>query len=287
MEPPETVALLTPVRVRQLLDRHGLAPRKAAGQNFVVDPNTVRKIVRDADVDAGDVVLEVGPGLGSLTLALARAARRVVAVEIDAGLVHALEEVLADVDDVEVVHADALKVDLDDLLGGVPARLIANLPYNVATPLVFHALASDRVTDLFVMVQREVGERWAAGPGHPLYSGVSVKLALVSDVEVVAAVPPTVFHPAPNVDSVTVRITRKAAVPAPAVRAHVTRVVDTAFGQRRKTLRNALKQLVPTEALDRGLEAAGIEPRRRAEELGLDDFIRLAESLPDGGPIGD
>jgi hypothetical protein len=138
--------LLTPTDVRRLLDEHGLAPRKAAGQNFVVDPNTVRRIVAASGIGADDVVLEIGPGLGSLTLGLAERARRVVAVEIDAGLVAAIGAVVADLEHVEVVHADALRTDLGSLVAGGPARLVANLPYNVATPLVVHALEDPAVS---------------------------------------------------------------------------------------------------------------------------------------------
>ncbi|MGH3442865.1 MAG: 16S rRNA (adenine(1518)-N(6)/adenine(1519)-N(6))-dimethyltransferase RsmA, partial [Nitriliruptorales bacterium] len=233
--------LLTPADVRRLLVSHGIAPRKAAGQNFVVDANTVRKIVRDAGVEPHDVVLEVGPGLGSLTLALAEAAARVAAVEVDAGLVAALAEVLEGVTNVEVVHADALRTDLGDVVGGGPARFIANLPYNVATPLVLDVLANEAFTDLFVMVQREVGQRWAADVGDELYGAVSVKIALAARAEIAAQVPRTVFHPVPKVDSVTVRIRRRPDAPSRDERARIARVVDAAFGQRRKTLRNSLR----------------------------------------------
>lgn len=273
MEPAAGPGALTPGDVRRLLDEHGLAPRRAAGQNFVVDPNTVRKVVRDAGVVPGDVVLEVGPGLGSLTVVLADVARRVVAVEVDAGLAGVLREVVAGRDNVEVVHADALRVDLDALVGE-PARMVANLPYNVATPIVVRALDGDLVRDAFVMVQREVGERWAAHPGDPLYAGISVKLALVADVAVVAAVPRTVFHPVPNVDSVTVRIIRRPDAPPPEERRATVALVEAAFATRRKTLRNTLRGLVD----DATLAAVGIDPSARAEELGPDDFLRLARA---------
>lgn len=271
--------LLTPATIRRLLDAHGIAPRKAAGQNFVIDQNTVRKIVRDAGVAAGDVVLEVGPGLGSLTLALADAADRVVAVEIDSGLVAALAEVLDGVRNVEIVHADAMRTDLGALVGGGPARFVANLPYNIATPLVLEVLEEEAFTDLFVMVQREVGQRWAAGVGDPSYGAVSVKLALAARAEVVAQVPRTVFYPVPNVDSVTVRIVRHPDARPRDERARVSRVVDRAFGQRRKTLRNSLRSAADAGTLAAAFDAAGIDPGRRAEELDVDDFVRLADAL--------
>jgi 16S rRNA (adenine1518-N6/adenine1519-N6)-dimethyltransferase len=278
--------LLTPTEVRRLLRVHGLAPRKAAGQNFVVDPNTVRRIVASADLAATDTVLEIGPGLGSLTLGLAEAVTRVVAVEIDAGMVVALGEVLADVPGVEVVHADALHSDLGALVGGGPARLVANLPYNTATPLVMHALADPAVADQFVMVQREVGERWAARPGDPLHAGVSVKLALQADVSVTLTIPRSVFHPVPNVDSVMVRITRRADAPTGERRQRLLDLVDVAFAQRRKTLRNNLRTLAPLEVLTAAAEAAGVDPGARAETLDAAAITRLYDALAGEGVVG-
>lgn len=272
--------------MRRLLRAHGLAPRKAAGQNFVVDPNTVRRIVAAADLAPTDTVLEIGPGLGSLTLGLAEAVTRVVAVEIDAGMVVALGEVLADVPGVEVVHADALHTDLGVLVAGGPARLVANLPYNTATPLVMHALAEPAVADQFVMVQREVGERWAARPGDPLHAGVSVKLALQADVSVTLTIPRSVFHPVPNVDSVMVRITRRADAPTGERRQRLLDLVDVAFAQRRKTLRNNLRTLAPLELLTASAEAAGVDLGARAETLDAAAITRLYDALSAEGVVG-
>jgi 16S rRNA (adenine1518-N6/adenine1519-N6)-dimethyltransferase len=273
------VTLLTPTEVQRLLREHGLAPRKAAGQNFVVDPNTVRRIVAAADIDPADTVLEVGPGLGSLTLGLAEVAARVVAVEIDAGMVGALAEVLAEVPDVEVVHADALRSDLGALVGGGPVRLVANLPYNTATPIVMHALADPAVADLFVMVQREVGERWVARPGDPLHAGVSVKLALQADAEVALAIPRAVFHPVPNVDSVMVRIRRRPDAPTGERRQRLLDLVDAAFAQRRKTLRNNLRGLAAADDLAAAAHTAGIDLGARAETLDAAAITRLGDAL--------
>jgi 16S rRNA (adenine1518-N6/adenine1519-N6)-dimethyltransferase len=279
------VTLLTPTEVQRLLRDHGLAPRKAAGQNFVVDPNTVRRIVAAADLDPSDTVLEVGPGLGSLTLGLAEAAARVVAVEIDAGMVGALAEVLTRVPNVEVVHADALRSDLGTLVGGGPARLVANLPYNTATPIVMHALADPAIDDLFLMVQREVGERWVARPGHPLHAGVSVKLAMQADAEVALAIPRSVFHPVPNVDSVMVRITRRGDAPTGGRRQRLLDLVDTAFAQRRKTLRNNLRGLASADALAAAAARADVDLGARAETLDAAAVTRLGDALDagDGG----
>jgi 16S rRNA (adenine1518-N6/adenine1519-N6)-dimethyltransferase len=275
---------LTPTQVRRLLARHGLAPRKSAGQNFVVDPNTVRRIVAASGVGPADTVLEVGPGLGSLTIPLAEAARRVVAVEIDAGLVRVLEELFAGDDRVTVVHGDALRSDLAALVDGGPAKLVANLPYNVATPIVMTALAAGPAfPEQYVMVQREVGERWSARVGDPLYGAVSVRLALSAVARVELTVPRAVFHPVPNVDSVMVRIRRRDDAPPPEVRDRVAAVVDAAFAQRRKTLRNTLRALASRERLEDAFVAAGVEGGARAESLTVDDFVRLAAALDAGG----
>jgi 16S rRNA (adenine1518-N6/adenine1519-N6)-dimethyltransferase len=275
--------LLTPTAARALLDRHGLAMRKRDGQHLLVDPNTVRRIVTTARLASDDVVLEIGPGIGSLTLALADAVERVVAVEIDAGFVAALADVLADVDGVEVVHADALAIDLAALVDGGPARMVANLPYNIATALTIEALASGAFSELFVMVQREVGERWAARPGESTYSGVSAKLGVLADVTVELTIPRSVFLPVPNVDSVMVRLVRRADAPDAAGFERLATVIEAAFSQRRKTLRNTLRTLAGPDEVLAAAALAGVDLSDRAEALGPQAFIRLAEAL-DGRP---
>lgn len=275
-----TPGLLTPTEVRRLLGAHGLAPRKRFGQNFVVDANIVRKVVRDAGVSAGDLVVEVGPGLGSLTLALRAEGARVVALEVDAGMVRALEEVVGADRDVRVVHADALAVDFAALVTGEPSpHLVANLPYNVATPLVLRALEAQVFTGLLVMAQREVGERWAAGVGSPSYGAVSVKVAMLAEARLAATVPRTAFWPVPNVDSVSVALT-----PVPwrqdTDRAAVAALVTEGFAQRRKRLRNALARPGrPPAAVEGALEAAGLDAGARAEELDVDAWITLTRAL--------
>lgn len=269
--------------VRRLLDRHGLTPSRARGQNFVVDPNTVRRIARLAGVGPGDRVVEIGAGLGSLTLALAETGASVTAIEVDARLVAVLRTVVPTAG-VTVVEGDALRLDWDALLSGAgPWVLVANLPYNVATPLVADLL--DAVPDIrrmLVMVQREVGERLAAGPGDEAYGAVSVKVAYWATATLAGRVPPTVFHPVPNVESVLVRIERRA---EPAVGPDVDpdwlfRLVRAGFGQRRKMLRRSLAALVPPEAFP----AAGIRPEARAEELSVTDWGRLAACTSSGRP---
>lgn len=280
-----TTQLLTPTDVRRLLEVHGLAPRRADGQNFVVDPNTVRKVVRDAGVGPDDHVLEFGAGLGSLTLALAETADTVTAVELDSGLVEVLRDLTADRDDVRVIHADALELDparLLDEAGTRTARLVANLPYNTATPMVFHALAHDEVVDAFVMVQREVAERWRADVGDASYGAVSVKLGLVVDVRMELAIPRGVFHPVPNVDSSMVRLTRRSDAPSVQVWERLSALADTAFAQRRKTLRNTLRGVADPKRLEAAAAAAGIDLGSRAEALDGDDLRRLDAALRGG-----
>ena len=228
--------------------------------------------------------------MGSLSLGLRDVVRRVGAVELDAGLVTALHDVLAaaDVGNVEGVHADALAVDLPGLVGGGPARLVANLPYNVATAIVVEALASAAFDGVFVMVQREVGERWAARAGQPAYSGVSAKLGVLATVTVALQVPRGVFLPVPNVDSVMVRLDRRPDAPDPAGFARIARVVDTAFAQRRKTLRNTLRTLGDAAVVAGALDDAGADPGARPETLDPATFVRLADALTRAGvDLGD
>lgn len=264
--------------IAQLLSAHGLRPSRALGQNFVADPNTVRRIARLAGLSPGDRVLEIGAGLGSLTLALAETGAHVVAVETDRHLVPVLRSVV-EAAGVEVVEGDALTLDVASLLaerGPGPWNLVANLPYNVATPLVLRTLTQvASVTRLLVMVQREVGERMAAAAGESGYGAVSVRVAYFARAEVVGRVPASVFIPRPRVESVLVRLVRH---PAPAVDPalvsyeRLDTVVRAGFGQRRKMLRRALAGVVDPDAFAR----AGIRPEARAEELDVAAWGRLA-----------
>jgi 16S rRNA (adenine1518-N6/adenine1519-N6)-dimethyltransferase len=302
--PDGQVALLTPSEIRRLLADHGLAPRKTAGQNFVIDPNTVRRIVAEAGLRPDDVVVEIGPGLGSLTLALADRVHHVLAIEVDRGLVGALKEVLASrgptiAGRVTVVHADALAVDLAELVasaaGALDAppgegdaarrgvRLVANLPYNVATPLVVRGLESGVFDDLFVMVQREVGERWIAAPGSRLRAAVSVKIDRMAHATIVMSIPRQVFYPVPNVDSVMVRLARRAGADPLmddlARRRRWFDLVDRAFAQRRKTLRNAWGRGDDRQRVEAAALAAGIDLGLRAETLSTEEFVTMLEAL--------
>jgi len=266
--------------IRRLLEENGLRPSRARGQNFVGDPNTVRRIARLAGVGPGDRVVEVGAGLGSLTLALAETGARVTAVEVDRGLVPVLRTVVEPAG-VAVVEDDAMRLDWDALLGFGPWVLVANLPYNIATPLVADIL--DRVpaiTRMLVMVQREVAERLAAGPGDDAYGAVSVKVAYWATASVAGLVPATVFFPSPNVESALVRIERRA---MPAVGPEVDHeqmfaLVGAGFGQRRKMLRRSLSGLVAPDAF----ATAGVNPEARAEELDVNAWGRLAAAASAG-----
>ncbi len=264
--------------IAQLLAAHGLRPSRSLGQNFVADPNTVRRIARLAGVAAGSRVLEIGAGLGSLTLALAETGATVVALETDRHLIPVLRSVVEPVG-VEVVQGDAMTIDLAALLterGAGPWSLVANLPYNVATPLVLRVLVEvPAVVHLLVMVQREVGERMAASAGDDAYGAVSVRIAYFARAEVVGRVPASVFIPRPRVESVLVRLDR---LPAPAVDPAVVSFerldagVRAGFGQRRKMLRRSLAGVVEPAAFER----AGVRPDARAEELGVAEWGRLA-----------
>ncbi|HET6874964.1 MAG TPA: 16S rRNA (adenine(1518)-N(6)/adenine(1519)-N(6))-dimethyltransferase RsmA [Acidimicrobiales bacterium] len=286
---------LSPAQVSDLLTRHGLRPSRAMGQNFVADPNTVRRIARLASVGPGDRVLEIGPGLGSLTLALVETGASVLAVEADRHLLPVLAEVLPPGAGVRVEQADAMAVDWPALLGTEGGWvMVANLPYNIATPLVAGLLDDvPQIERMLVMVQREVGERWSAGPGDDAYGAVSVKVAYWATARVVGRVPAAVFVPRPNVESVLVDIRRRAepAVPASVVPAErLFAVVRAGFATRRKMLRRALAGVVEPGAF----EAAGVAPTARAEELGVEAWGRLAgyssggsEGSPTDGARGD
>jgi 16S rRNA (adenine1518-N6/adenine1519-N6)-dimethyltransferase len=262
-------------RIGELLGSGSLAPRRDLGQNFVADPNTVRRIAALAEVGPGDRVVEIGAGLGSLTLALAETGAEVTAIEVDRGLVAVLREVVAGLDDVTVVEADAMRLDWTSSLAPHDGwTLVANLPYNVATPLVCDLLDEvPAISSMLVMVQREVAERLAAGPGSKQYGAVSVKVAYWADARVVGRVPATVFVPRPNVESALVRIDRHQ--PPDVDPSVLFGLVRDAFGHRRKMLRRSLADRVTPAQF----EIAGVSPEDRPERLGVDDWVRLADAV--------
>ncbi len=276
--------LLGPAEVRSLAAELDLRPTKQRGQNFVIDANTVRRIVRESGVGPDDVVVEVGPGLGSLTLALLEVGARVVAVEVDVRLAERLPLTVAQrapesAQRLQVVAADALRVT--ELPGPPPTALVANLPYNVSVPVLIHLLTLlPSLERGLVMVQSEVAERLAAAPGSKAYGVPSVKAAWFADVRRAGTVGRQVFWPVPNVDSGLVAWTRRDPPATTATREQVFAVVDAAFAQRRKGLRGALRQLAGSAQLaEAALLRAGIDPLARGESLTVLGFARLAEAL--------
>jgi 16S rRNA (adenine1518-N6/adenine1519-N6)-dimethyltransferase len=269
----------SPSAIRGLLEEHGVSPSRALGQNFVADANTVRRVARLAGVGAGDHVVEVGAGLGSLTLALLETGAAVTAIEVDSHLTPILREVVQP-EGATVLDADVMGLDWSAVLSSHPSWvLVANLPYNIATPLVLDVLAgAPMVERLLVMVQLEVGERLAAGPGTKAYGIPSVRRAWWADAAVIGKVPPTVFVPPPRVESALVDIRRHPPAGDDDRRRAVFALVEAGFGHRRKMLRRSLAEHATVD----DLAAVGIRPEARAEELDLADWIRLAEHLNGG-----
>lgn len=284
--------LLGAADIRRIADEAGVSPTKKFGQNFVIDPGTVRRIVREAGVTAADHVMEVGPGLGSLTLAILETGATMTAVEIDPPLAERLPDTVAEfmpdaAGRLTVVNRDALTVtpqNVPDFNDDRSFTLVANLPYNVATPILLTLLERfDNLGSFLVMVQKEVADRLSAKPGSKIYGTPSVKLAWYGTAERVGTIGRNVFWPAPNVDSALVKFTRYAADdpaapdsgPDAADRELTFKLIDAAFGQRRKTLHAALKQLVPSDVFT----AANIDQTRRGETLTIEEFATLAKAL--------
>ena len=265
--------------ITELLTQHGLAPRRAFGQNFVSDPNTVRRIARMANVGPNDHVVEIGAGLGSLTLALAETGARITAIEIDHGIAPVLRDVVKDLPNVSVVVGDALELDWNEIIPpGSKAVVVANLPYNVATPLVADLLdAIPQISRFVVMVQKEVALRLASSVGSSDYGAISVKVAYWATARVLGDVPPSVFIPRPKVTSSIIEITRRE---TPAVGPHIEpqqlfKVIRMGFGQRRKMLRRSLAAIATPE----NFENAGVSPEARPEELNVEQWGRLATEI--------
>jgi 16S rRNA (adenine1518-N6/adenine1519-N6)-dimethyltransferase len=263
--------------LREVLARHGIRPDKAMGQNFVVDPNTIRKMIAVSEVGPGSHVLEIGAGAGSLTIGLADACAGVTAVEFDRRLIPALTEVVAERPNVRIVEADALVLGYEDVAAD---QLVANLPYNIATPVVMRILeTATGIRRLTVMTQREVGERFVASPMTKAYGAPTVLAAYFSRARILSRVSRNAFWPVPGVDSVIVGFDRRDSsptIPYPVLQ----RIVRAAFSQRRKTLRNTLGEVFGSAtAAEAALTSVGIDPAARAEELTLDDFVRAAGPL--------
>lgn len=270
--------------LKRLAAGYGLRPTKRLGQHFLADPNLARAIVADAGVEPGDHVLEIGAGLGSLTVALASAGGRVLALEADRRVARALEEVVAPYPDVQVLVADAMEMDWDAILDADRWSMVSNLPYNVSVPLLLDLLKDAPAIDRFlVMVQLEVGERLVAGVGDPAYGAVSVRVAYRADARIVRRVPADVFWPKPRIDSVLVRLTRHEP-PVEENPAALFRVLDEGFAERRKTMANALRRLgLDATSAAAAMRSSALEPTTRAERLGLEDFARITRHLLEAG----
>ena len=272
--------------ISELLAAHGLSPRRAFGQNFVVDANTVRRIARLAGVGPGDFVLEIGAGLGSLTLALAETGATIVAIEIDNGVVEVLRSVVDHLPNVEVIHGDALAFDAAAHLES-PIHIVANLPYNVGTELLVRwltpAVWPPFWQSLTLMFQKEVAERIVARPGSSAYGRLALLVQWRADARIVLRLPPEAFTPAPKVHSAVVHITRRAGPLYPANPVTLGQITTAAFGQRRKMLRPSLRGLGPD--IEKQLLAADIEPTARAEEIYLEKFCALARIVETGRGI--
>ena len=271
--------------IRKELEEYGLVPRKGWGQHFLLDRNILNKVIRTAQVEKEDVVLEVGPGLGEMTLALARQVKKVIAVEIDPKLVAILNKKMKDYPNVEVVKGDILKVDFRQFLKreGHPIKVVANLPYQISTPLLFRFIELKEGFSAFtLMLQKEVAERMVAPPGRKEYGPLSIFIQMFSDVSIRFFIKPSAFFPPPKVESAVVHMVWKE---KPMIETNdeewFKRVVRACFGYRRKTLVNALKhsELFLPEPVELKMEAIGIDPRRRPETLTIQEFASLAEAL--------
>ena len=266
---------------RALLQRHNLRPRTNLGQHFLVDPNTIRKIVREAAITPGELIVEVGAGVGALTVGLSAAGASVVAIEQDRSLGPALGETVGSLPGVSIVWADALSVDFTELLAGRAGRVVSNLPYQIATPLVLSLLADvPLVSELIVMVQHEVGERFVAAPRSSSYGAVSAKIAYLADARVEFKVSRRVFMPEPDVESVVVRLRRRASPPVAGDRRRIFAAIDAGFATRRKTIRNALRGAgLDAVTVAEALRGAGVDGSARAEELEIEEFAAIARAV--------
>lgn len=265
--------------LKDMMEKHDLRPSKSLGQNFVVDPNTILKIIRAANIEKGEQILEIGPGLGSLTSQLS-VTSKVVAIELDRYLIPALEEVLNHFgkrENVEIVQEDAMKIDWQEFFAQRQGvwKMVANLPYNIATPLLVTLLENaPEIQAIYVMVQLEVGERFAASPKSKAYGIPSVKAQYWAETKVLGKVSPNVFLPVPKVDSAILQIIRKSSPPEVNY-ANFSRLIQTAFQHRRKMIRKSLNTLVPLA----NFSIAEVSPQARPEELSVTDWVKLAKTL--------
>lgn len=273
--------------LKELVETHGFQFSKSLGQNFLIDGNIVRKIVKDAGITKDDYVLEVGPGIGTLTEELSLNAKKVVAVELDDNLLPILDITLKTCENVEIVHGDILKTDIktliDEKLGGGPVKVVANLPYYVTTPIIARFLEEDlNVESLTIMVQKEVADRMVSKEGSKVYGSLSVFVNFYSNPEIIMKVPKSVFMPSPKIDSAVIRLNMKKDLPE-VDKEKFFKVVKASFSKRRKTILNAISSygFIPSkDEIRLALEAAGVDPSARAEDLSLDVFVKITKALP-------
>lgn len=279
--------LYSPKYVKEILSLYGFKFSKSLGQNFLIDGNIVRNIVKQGNITKEDYVLEIGPGIGTLTEQLAISAKKVVAVEIDRALLPILEHTLKDHDNVEVIYGDILKVDINKIinekLNGGPVKVVANLPYYVTTPIIGELLENNlNLESIIVMVQKEVAERMEAGPGSKTYGSLSVFVNFYSNPKILMNVPKTVFMPQPKIDSSVIKLELKDELPD-IDKEKFFKVVKAGFSKRRKTILNSLSSYgfdIDKDEVRKALEKANIDPINRAENLSLEDFIRISTVMP-------
>ncbi|NLY66862.1 MAG: 16S rRNA (adenine(1518)-N(6)/adenine(1519)-N(6))-dimethyltransferase RsmA [Tissierellia bacterium] len=279
--------LYSPKYIREVLDKFGFKFSKSLGQNFLIDGNIVRNIVKGSQANKDDYVLEIGPGIGTLTEELALNAKKVVAVEIDRNLLPILDYTLSNYDNVEIVEGDILKINIHDLidekLNGGPIKVVANLPYYVTTPIIARLIEEDlNIESITVMVQKEVAQRIVAPPGNKQYGSLTVFVNFYSDPEILLSVPKTVFMPQPKVDSAVIRLNMKEP-PVDIDKKLFFKIVKAAFGQRRKTILNSLSNRelgLDKEQVKELLERSNISPKARAENLKIEDFIKICQTIP-------
>ncbi len=283
----EDKRLYSPSYIKDILSRHGFRFSKSLGQNFLIDGNIVRNIVEKAGITKDDCVLEIGPGIGTLTEELALKAKKVVAVEIDRNLIPILDETIGKYDNVEIIHSDILKIDIDKLidekLEGGPVKVVANLPYYVTTPIIAKLIEDNlNIDSIVVMVQKEVADRMAASPGSKTYGSLSVLIDYYSVPEIILNAPKTVFMPQPKIASSVIKLKIKSEL-ADVESEKLFKVVRAGFSKRRKTILNALSTYgfdIEKDLIRECLDLCGISPSERAERLSTEDFIKLSKCLP-------
>lgn len=283
----EDKRLYSPKYIKEILERHGFKFSKSLGQNFLIDGNIVRKIVENGNITSEDYVIEIGPGMGTLTEELALKAKKVLAIEIDNTLIPILEETIGKYNNVEIIHGDILKIDLqkiiEERLDGGPVKVVANLPYYVTTPIIAKLIEDNlNLESIIVMVQKEVAERMAAGSGGKEYGSLSVFVNFYSKPEIVLKVPKTVFMPQPKIDSAVIKLTINKELPE-VDKEKFFKIVKAAFSKRRKTILNSLSTYgfnIEKGTIKEVLESLDISLDSRAENLSVEDFIKISKTLP-------